>query len=87
MTYTFRGFEIRPIMMYSLRRYIEDHAPVGYFLTRVLENNLSEAVGAADEENLKNLPAFVGYLYNEAPSQCWGSPEKVKAWLEPEDEV
>jgi hypothetical protein len=36
----------------------------------------------ADTSNLYNLPAYVIYLYNEMPAACWGSPEKVKAWLE-----
>jgi hypothetical protein len=79
--YTFRGFTISEHMMAALRRYIDEKCPVGNFLTAVLSNNLSEAVARADEENLKNLPAFVGYLYNEAPSLCWGSPERVKEWL------
>ncbi len=82
MSYTFRGFRIAPHMLDGLKRYIEEHCPVGDFLTAVLRNDLSEAVGKADDYNLKNLPAFVGYLYNEAPSQCWGSKEKVKKWLE-----
>jgi len=59
-----------------------DHKrPVGDFLTAVLHNNLTEAVARADDENIKNLPAFVGYLYNEAPSLCWGSKERVAEWL------
>jgi len=79
--YEFRGCYIPRRMMEGLRRYIEGHCPVGDFLTAVLENNLSEAVGRADDENASNLAAYIGYLYNEAPSQCWGSPEKVSAWL------
>lgn len=81
-TYAFRGYRISAHMLDALKRYTEKHCPVGDFLTAVLENNLSEAVGKADDYNLRNLPAFVGYLYNEAPSQCWGSKEKVKKWLE-----
>jgi hypothetical protein len=29
----------------------------------------------------------VGWLYNEAPAQCWGSPAKVKEWLMPPAKV
>lgn len=82
MSYTFLGYEARTQMIAALDRYAQHRQPVGDFLTAVLENNLSEAVGHADDDNLRNLPAFVGYLYNEMPSPCWGSPEKVKAWLE-----
>lgn len=81
MAYSFREWIIPDHMLAALRRYIDEHRGVGHFLTAVLENNLREAVHRADEHNLANLPAYVYYLYNEAPAQCWGSPEKVKAWL------
>lgn len=82
MTYTFREFQIRGDMLDALRRYVDDHCPVGDFLTSVICNDLREACGRADEDNLRNLPAFVAYLYNEAPSPCWGSKEKMQKWLE-----
>ena len=82
MSYTFLGYEARTQMIDALDRYAQHRQPVGDFLRAVLENNLQSAVGHADDDNLRNLPAFVGYLYNEMPSPCWGSPEKVKAWLE-----
>jgi hypothetical protein len=25
---------------------------------------------------------FADFLHNDAPSQCWGSEEKVRAWIE-----
>ena len=79
--YRFRHYIIRHDMMGAIRRYIEHGIPPGSFLTAVIENNLSEAVGRADDENCENLPAFVAYFYNEAPSPCWGSPEKRRAWI------
>jgi hypothetical protein len=80
--YRFRDWYIPDRMMAGLQRYINDHVPVGDFLTAVLRNDLMEAVNRADEENMANLPAYVGYLYNEAPSSCFGSPERVRKWLE-----
>lgn len=79
--YTFRHFYIPGHMMESLRRYIDKGIAPGHFLTAVLEHDLFEAVGRADDENLANLPAYVAYLYNEAPGPCHGSPEKVAEWL------
>lgn len=79
--YKFRQFYIPDRMMDGLIRYIELHCPVGSFLTAVLENNLNEACYRADDENISNLPAYVAYLYNAASSQCYGSHEKVTAWL------
>lgn len=86
MTYRFRNWTIPEYMMAGLKRYIDDHCGTGHFLMAVLENNLKEAVHRADEHNLENLPAYVHYLYNKAPSQCWGSPEKVSKWLAEEEE-
>lgn len=81
-TYTFRGFHIPGYMMGGLKRYIENHIPPGDFLTAIICNDLFEAVGRADDVNAANIPAYVGYFYNEAPSACWGSKEKMKAWVE-----
>ena len=78
--YYFRSFTIPESMVEQIRGYIDHGESVGHFLTAVLENNLKEAVGRADDENLHNLPAYVGYLYNEADSRCFGSPEKVRQW-------
>lgn len=82
MSYTFRGFTIPEYMMGGLTRYIEQGIEPGDFLMAVLENNLRQAVGQADDENIVNLPAYIGYLYNEAPGSCWGSPAKVQAWMD-----
>lgn len=65
----------------SLERYVEHKIPTGGFLEAVLSNNLVEAVGRADSENIQRLPEIVRYVYNKLPSSCWGSPEKVKEWL------
>lgn len=80
MIYTFRDWYIPERMMGGITRWIEYGIHPGDFLSAVLANDLSEACGRADDENLANLPAYVAYLYNEAPSACHGSPENVRAW-------
>ena len=82
MTYWFFDTYIPDRMMPGLERYINEGIMPGHFLTAVLENDLAEAFGRADTENLKNMRAYVGYLYNEAPIDCWGSPAKVREWIE-----
>lgn len=77
----FRYNLIPPHMMAALVRYIETHEPVGDFLYAVLTNNLRDACHQADDTNLWLLPIYMSYLYNEAPSPCWGSKEKVDKWL------
>lgn len=69
----------------GLENYIEHHRAVGHFLTAVLSNDLLEACARADQTNRYRLFDIVDWLYNEAPSVCWGSPEKVGAWLKQED--
>jgi len=66
----------------SIDRYVQDHTPVGGFLTALLSNDLFIAVMRADDINVALLRDYVRYLFNETPATCWGSPEKVKAWLD-----
>lgn len=81
VAYRFQQFYIPERMMPGIRRYINEHIEPGRFLCMVICNNLKEACGQADDENLCNLPAYVGYFYNEAPALCWGSKKKMEAWL------
>ena len=65
----------------GLRKYGLHHLPVGGFLYAVLCNNLHQAVCRADVGSLAEIRQIVLYVYNAMPSPCWGSPEKVEAWL------
>ena len=44
---------IKQSTMDSLRRYAQHHIPTGGFLQAVLENNLMQACGRADEEKYR----------------------------------
>jgi hypothetical protein len=68
-------------MQEAIRRYVVERIAPGDFLRAVLENNLSAAVGRADDENLKLLRTYVRFFYNRVPAQCSGSPAAVSAWL------
>ena len=84
MSYNFRKFEIPDYMVEAIKRYINQRIRPGSFLTAVICNDLCGAVGQADDWNIRNIPAYVAYFYNEAPSTCWGSRAKMEAWLENE---
>jgi hypothetical protein len=56
------------------------HLPGG-FLQAVLRNDLSDALARADTNSLAALHSIAGYLYNECPSFCWGSQERMDAWI------
>ena len=81
-SYEFRGFTIPAYMLRAVNRYILNGDTPGDFLTAVITNDLREAIARADDHNQVNLPAYIAYLHNEAPGQCWGSPEKMTAWIE-----
>jgi hypothetical protein len=80
--YAFRTFYIPKRMMGGIERYVKHHIKPGNFLCSVISNDLKEACARADDENVLNLPAYVAYFYNEVPYDCWGSVEKIEAWIE-----
>ena len=76
------GVGIPEHMIGAVLRYFNEHAKPGDFLCALLANDFMGACGLADEKNLAALPVWASLLYNEAPLGSYGSPEKVKAWLE-----
>ena len=76
------GYELIPEhMMLNIQGYVEKRQALGGFLTAVFANDLFKAVSKADENNLKLIPTYVKYIFNELPSGCWGSYEIVKNWI------
>ncbi len=75
------SYIIPPYTRASLDRYAHDRVPTGSFLHAVLTNDLFEAIARADDNNAHCLYDICSYIYNELPSDCHGSVEKVKAWL------
>lgn len=79
--YVFRHWAVPFSGAAEIARYVNLGVPPGSFITALLENNLRDACTCADDLNLSNLPAYVAMLHGKAPAVCWGSPEKVAAWL------
>lgn len=71
--------------MKAIKEYANNRVPPGGFLTAILSNNLSESFGRADHNNLQAIHAIVSYCIWEIPSTCWGSSDKVRQWLKPEE--
>lgn len=69
-------------MQEAMQLYMERGILPGSFLTAVLENNLMEACGRADDINRGALFTYCSFLYNDVDLRSYGSPEKVKAWSE-----
>jgi hypothetical protein len=75
-------YPIRDDLYGALERYLNMGISPGLFMTAVLQNDLKEAFGRADDDNGRNLKNIVGYIYNHIPMSAWGSKEKVNGWLE-----
>lgn len=43
---------------------------------------MNGAFERADDDNAQDMLWVVTYCYNHIPSACWGSPKRVKDWLE-----
>ena len=70
-----------PHMIEGARDYVENGLEPGGFLMAVLCNDLTGAFGRADSINREEMFTWASWLFNEAPSPCWGSPAKVRAWI------
>ena len=66
----------------GVRMYVEQGIPPGHFVTAVICGDLFEAFDRADDVNTHRMLDLVRFFYNETPSQCWGSREKMDAWME-----
>lgn len=62
-------------------RYLTQHLMPGSFLQAVLRNDLRGACLAGDEVNRTALAQHVVFLWNFAPADAWGSPERVASWV------
>lgn len=78
----FNRYCIPAHMVEGLESYINHGIKQGSFLHAILCNDFMKACLQADDRNMKNLPAYANFLHNYAPIGCYGSAEKVAAWME-----
>lgn len=64
----------------GIEHWIAEGIVPGSFLRAVLSNNLKETYMCADHINEQYIRNYVSYLYQYAPSECWGSIEKMRLW-------
>lgn len=65
----------------ALDRYVNHRLQPGGFLTAVLSNDLFGAVSKADSFNKLALTEICQYIYNEVPSNAWGTYDVVRNYL------
>ena len=80
--FRFHGKSIPVHMISAVFWYFNHHRRPGDFLLALLENDLMVALRRGDYQNLEALRVWGSFLHNEAPSNAYGSPEKVAAWLQ-----
>lgn len=73
---------IPDITLQTIERYVQRGVYTGDFLQAVISNDLREAVGRADDGNLRALHEIVKVFYNYCPGQCWGNREAYKNWVD-----
>ena len=73
--------KLPPHMVQTAREYIDGGIRGGAFFHALVCNDLRMAVLFADDINREALPAWIMFLTNEAPTECFGSPARVKAWV------
>ena len=73
-------------MQYGFMLWIEYGIKPGDFGWAVITNNLFNAYNHADHTNLARMKDIIMFFYNDAPSQCYGSLEKAKMWIESKNE-
>lgn len=66
----------------GLVEYVLVGRPVGHFLTAMLEGDLYQACARADERSRHAMYSIVFWLVNYTPNSCFGSPERVREWIE-----
>jgi hypothetical protein len=71
-----------PRYMYGgIVRWIRNGIPPGHFLSNLLKNDLRRTFEKADENNILVIKNYLMFLYNEAPSECWGSEKNFNNWI------
>jgi hypothetical protein len=66
----------------AAKRYVEHGEIWGDFLEAVFSNNFVGIMHRADDINSASLREWAEFLYWEVPEGCWGSKERVRAWVE-----
>lgn len=73
--------KLPPHMRDGARLYVEKGVPGGSFMTAVFSNDFLGAFRRADDANTAAMRSWAAWLHNDAPRDCYGSPEDVSAWI------
>jgi hypothetical protein len=77
----FKGYQIPEHIKRQLAEYLDRGVPQGGFLYAVLTNNLHDAVGTANQEEIGCLRDIVSWVYMYAPEAATGSDARYLRWI------
>lgn len=80
-TYHIRYDSLPEHLRDGMRLYVESGIQPGGFLTAFMSNDLMGAMGRADEISRAGFFQIASFLYNDAPSNCHGSSNRVREWI------
>jgi|TARA_Y100000310_G_scaffold56176_1_gene51492 hypothetical protein len=66
-------------MVSGIKRYVQWGIMPGHFLTALFSDKLTDTFARADGTNTPLIKEWVGWVYNEMPSNLVGSLEKMAA--------
>lgn len=66
----------------GILNHVLDGRGTGNFIARMIENDLLNAITAADDTTLARIRDIMVFMHNYAPQRCWGSPERARRWRE-----
>ena len=66
-------------MVAGIKRYVENGIMPGHFLTALFSDKLTDTFARADGTNTPLIKEWVGWVYNEMPSNLVGSLDKMAA--------
>lgn len=66
----------------SMANYILHGVPQGDFFSAVIGDSLMSAAAYADSTNKPLLHLYAQFLFNRAPSGCFGSNERREQWID-----
>lgn len=79
--FKYRGTVIPLHMRDGIDRYLSRGVRPGNFLQAIIRKDLVGAMNHADDINIWLIPVYYSFFYSHAPSEAWGSQERMECWI------
>tara|TARA_Y100000401_G_scaffold115030_1_gene117998 strand:+ start:616 stop:897 length:282 start_codon:yes stop_codon:yes gene_type:complete len=65
----------------EMKKYVEEGIETGSSLKYILQNDLFKTMMYSDPDNQELIKDVVLWIWNQLPSETYGTPDKVDKWL------